>query len=240
MKRYITLLFSFLIIGNLAYAQTTEEFLQKYFEHTGLQKLDSVKAFEIEGTTDAVKMLVAFRLQFMKPNFYRMKERSNNDIVVYKIDNGKDNVVMLRDTTIPFPVFDNFIMKSIVDLLSGGIYNYQKNGINIEFQGTDTMRGNKYYKLELTDKIGLKFIAMLDTTTFDIKYLSGNPLSGPMQFSPIFLDNYRKVDGISFPFKIDFADRAMEILIRIDSIKLNPVLPKEIFTIDYPENKNFD
>jgi len=61
-----------------------------------------------------------------------------------------------------------------------------------------------------------------------------------MQFSPIFLDNYRKVDGISFPFKIDFADRSMEILIRIDSIKLNPVLPKEIFTIDYPENKNFD
>ncbi|HPD33202.1 MAG TPA: hypothetical protein PKV40_02525 [Candidatus Kapabacteria bacterium] len=240
MKKYIALLFSFLFITNIMYAQTTEEILQKYFELTGLQKLASVKTLEIEGSTNAVKMLVAFRLQYMKPNFYRMKERTNNDIVAYKIDNGIDNVIKLRDTTIPFPVFDNFIMKSIVDLLQGGIYNYKNNGINIEFKGIDTILGNKFYKLELTDKIGQKFIAMLDTTTYDIRYLSGNPLSGPMQFAPIFLDNYQKVDGISFPCKIDFADRTMDILIRIESIKLNPVLPKEIFTINYPENNNFD
>ena len=240
MKKYFALAISLLIISNVVYSQTTEVILQKYFEHTGLQKFDSISTIQIEGTTSAAKMVVAFRLQYKKPNFFRMKERSNDDIVAYKLDNGKDNVIMLRDTTIDFPQFDNFIMKSMVDFMQGGIYNYKKNGINIEYQGTDTIRGNTFYKLELTDAVGLKYIAMLDTTTYDIRYLSGDPLSGPMQFSQIFLDNYKKINGISLPHKIDFADRGMEILIRIDEIKLNVNLPKELFTKNYPENKNFD
>jgi len=240
MKKYIAFVFSFLFISNLMYAETTEEILKKYFEHTGMQKLDSVKTIEVEGATTAMQMYVAFRLQYMKPNFYRMKERSKDDIVAYKIDNGVDNVIMLRDTIIDFPVFDNYIMKSLVDMLQGCILNYQKNGINIDFQGTDTLRGNTFYKLLLKDPIGQTFTVMLDTATYDIRYMSGNPLSGPMQFAPIFLDNYQKVDGISLPFKIDFADRGMEIIMRIDNIKLNVNFPKEMFTVNYPENKNFD
>ena len=240
MKKYFALAISLLFIANMAYSQTTEEILQKYFEHTGIQKFDSVKTMQIEGSTTAAQMFVAFRLQYMKPNFFRMKERSNDDIVVYKLDNGKDNIIMLRDTTIDFPMFDNYIMKCIVDFMQGGIYNNQKNGINIEYQGTDTIRGNTFYKLELTDAVGLKYTAMLDTTTYDIRYLSGNPLSGPMQFSHIYLDNYKKVNGISLPHKIDFADMGMEILFRIDDIKLNINIPKDLFTKNYPENKNFD
>ena len=240
MKKYFALVISLLFISEIVYSQTTEEILQEYFEYTGIQRLDSIKTMQIEGTTTAAQMFVAFRLQYMKPNFFRMKERSKDNIVVYKLDNGKDNIIMLRDTTIDFPVFDNFIMKCIVDFIQGGIYNHKKNGISIEYHGKDTIRGNTFYKLELTDAIGLKYIAMLDTTTYDIRYLSGNPLSGPMQFSHIFLDNYQKVNGISLPHKIDFADMGMEILIRIDDIKLNVNTPKDVFTKNFPENKNFD
>ncbi|MCE5305604.1 MAG: hypothetical protein ABFD00_06035 [Chloroherpetonaceae bacterium] len=239
MKKYIALIFAFLFVSSIVFAETTDEFLQKYFNHTGIQKFDSVKTLEVEGSTTVSNMFIPFRLDYMKPNFYRMKER-NGDVVAYKIDNGTEKSIILRDTTIDFPVFDNFIMRSIIDLLQGCILNYEKNGFTIDYQGTDTLRGNTFFKLVLTDQIDQKYTALLDTTTYDIRYLSGNPLSGPMQFSPIFLDNYQKVDGISFPFKIDYADRGMEIIMRIDQIKLNVNLPKSIFTVKSPENKNFD
>ena len=104
-----------------------------------------------------------------------------------------------------------------------------------EGKGIVTQNGKKCYKVELTHKSGVTQIYYLDTDTM-MPVMVEDVMLGIMSSRvvpvEIFLDNYREVDGILYPFRRTYnvAGNTVSIM-EFESIEHNLDLPSDQFDL---------
>jgi outer membrane lipoprotein-sorting protein len=237
MKKFALSLIGLFIFFSFSYSQeiTAEEILKKYFEHTGLDKYNTIKSFEIEGETQIFGDVYPFRLQYKAPNFYRWKERYKTQ-TVYKIINGTDTKVRNIEKIVDLGQFEQDIIRNVINYMEGFLANYKINNFKVEYDGIDKYRDTPVYILKITTPTEKTYKLYLDQRTFDIRYSTGNPFI-LADIGAIRFDDYTQVDGFSFPRRTQLENEQFPVITRIYSIKLNVDFPNSFFIVDSPDNK---
>ncbi|SRR5258706_4096507 len=116
-------------------------------------------------------------------------------------------------------------------VIDGPLIDHEAKRVAVSLEGMDEVEGRKAYRLSLRLPSGAPRRVWIDAETFlDIKH--ERPSSSPTgAWVPIFYRDYRAIDGLQIPHRIETAaamGSAASILV-IDRVVLNPSLPDRTF-----------
>ena len=228
MKR---VLFAFLFLVPLAFAQTADEIINKAIAaRGGMDKIKSVQSLNMEGTIsfggDESGKLIA---EWRRPGKFR-QELVTGGKSILRITNGKEGWALnpFAGDTAPRPLTaeEMNLVAEQADF-DKPLVDYKAKGNNVELLGKEQVEGKDAYKLKLTLKGGAVRYEYIDAASFlETKWNGKITNDGKeVEFNTFFRD-YRSVDGLQFPFTIDTdtvgSDAKQKIV--FDKIEVNPTL----------------
>jgi hypothetical protein len=107
--------------------------------------------------------------------------------------------------------------------------NLKKNKIGYALVGHAQVRGHDTFQIELTSPAGLKRSVFFDAQSHLIAKESAN-IAGINQ--EVFYDDYRSVDGVKLPFKIELHRGSDVFQVNVSRAVVNPVVGERVF--DFP------
>ena len=102
------------------------------------------------------------------------------------------------------------------------------------YEGKEKIKGKMAYKVILKLPDNMEWIQYYDTTTY-LKLKEIKPISSPngKKVNQItFFTDYKKVEGVKYPFRINQALGTSQFIFHVDSIKVNTGLSDRNFEID--------
>jgi glyoxylase-like metal-dependent hydrolase (beta-lactamase superfamily II) len=122
------------------------------------------------------------------------------------------------------------LISSPVQLLQTAIQNTQ----SVQVQADQMLQGRHHHVIALTPKEGMPPIKIfLDNSTFlpsKVETIEDDPVHGDTLIE-VFFDDWRKVDGIMFPFLVTHELRDEVIEEKRSLVSINPNLTNDTFTI---------
>ncbi|MFC2142640.1 outer membrane lipoprotein-sorting protein, partial [Acidobacteriota bacterium] len=110
-----------------------------------------------------------------------------------------------------------------------------KFGVSHELKGKETFEGKEYFVLERIFESGETSTMYIDTQTYYVmrqKQMSLDLMGGEAEQEMVFSD-YRKVDGIPFPFSMTISQGGEELaVITMMEVKLNSGLEDSFFKME--------
>ena len=89
--------------------------------------------------------------------------------------------------------------------------------------GTEEHDGEKYYRVELTDKDGQETVGLYSVRTgLQHKEMTRIAPNAPTFASEVTFTDYRSVGGMTFPFKMLISQGPMEQVVQFTEIEVNP------------------
>jgi len=119
------------------------------------------------------------------------------------------------------------------------LLDYEEKGIEVELLGEGEVEGMATVDLKITLPDGNEEIWHLDPDSFlelaaDSQIYDYTQLADPMQ-QRIFFDDFREVEGLKFPFQIEWEFWARLETMTVEEITLNPEIDKARFSPVLPE-----
>ena len=237
------LLFSMLFLPALAHGQTADEVIEKAIAaRGGLEKIKSVQSERISGRVTLAKDVEGtVVLELERPHKLR-SEITVADQKIQRVYDGKS----AGWTVNPFSGNKEVQSMSEEELkgmpdeadLDGPLVEYQAKGSQVEFVGKEDLDGKPVYRLKLTTKNGEVRAYFLDATTFLTVKWEGLRKVGEQSLPwEANLSDYREVNGLKFPFKIEQGSPGTDFQqsLSIEKVELNPKLEEAHFAKPAPE-----
>ncbi|HXY23950.1 MAG TPA: hypothetical protein VEI73_04825 [Candidatus Acidoferrum sp.] len=218
-------------------AQTVDDIVNKAIAaRGGMAKIKAVQSERISGQVSlaqGVEGTVLLELQRPHKLYSEINVEGKKIVRVY---DGKSAGWMINPFTgneEPQPMSEEDLkdMPDEADL-EGPLVDYKAKGSEIELAGKEDLDGKAVYHLKLTSKNGETRTYFVDASTFlttkweGIRRIGDKPL--PWEST---LSDYRDVEGLKFPFKIDQGSPGTEFrqTLTIDKIELNPKIEDSHF-----------
>jgi hypothetical protein len=232
-----TLLIVFSVSGKIL-SQDADEIVNKYISAIGgLENIQAIKTIKMSGKVTAGGMDIPFTQTCKRPQMVLMESTIQGMTMKQAFDGTQGWTI------------NPFMGKKEPDLMSkdaekaiqrnadfeGQLINYKDKGSKIELIGKEDLEGSQVYNIKLTDKNNditnyyidadsYLIVKQNDKLKFDTKEISSESI----------LSNYKKVNGIMFPFSIESKspDNPMgSAKIAVDSIEINFTADDNIFKI---------
>jgi outer membrane lipoprotein-sorting protein len=223
-------------LGSLS-AQTVDEIIKKAIDARG--GIDKIKAVESERITGRVAFSQGIEgtvvLELERPHklyseitvegqkVLRAYDGKSAGWTVNPFTENKDVVVMSADELKEMPD------ESDVD---GPLVDYKSKGSQVELVGKEDWDGKAVYRLKITTRSGEVRSYLIDGGTFLTTKWVGTRKVGnePLPWESV-LSDYRQVQGLKFPFKIDQGSPGTEYkqTLTIDKIEINPKIDESHF-----------
>lgn len=119
-------------------------------------------------------------------------------------------------------------LKSSADL--NNFSNWRKQYRNPKLRGTDKVGAASVYVIDVTTAYGTKATLYIDTKSFRLLRSDSEVVTpqGRVQVSNL-MEDYRKVDGILYPFRVRQSLAGMEMIVQVQQIRHNVPLSDAIF-----------
>jgi len=119
------------------------------------------------------------------------------------------------------------------------LLDYEKKGIKVDSLGPGDVEGMATVDLKITLADGKEEIWHLDAETYlevatDSQIYDYTQLADPMQ-QRIFYDDFREVEGLEFPFQIEWEFWARLETMTVEKITVNPEIDRSRFSPPVPE-----
>lgn len=193
---------------------------------------DPAKAAE---NAEAIKPItLPFKMDFKRPRMTRVELRFKDQtaIQVYDGKNGwKLRPYIGRRKVEPFTPNELAIAAGQQEL-DGPLVDYAAKGTKVAKAGVEQVNGRDAYKLKLTLKGGQVRDLWIDTQTFlDVQIASSHPKGRKQQAIATLMSDYRNVNGLQIPFRLENHVGGVTIpqRIMIDQVSVNPVLADSAF-----------
>ena len=114
----------------------------------------------------------------------------------------------------------------------GPLVDYKAKGSKVELVGKEDAQGKPVYRLKITGKSGEVRSYLIDGTTFLTTKWEGIRKVGDQDLPwECTLSDYREVQGLKFPFKIDQGSPGTEYrqTLTVDKIEINPKIEESHF-----------
>lgn len=215
---------------------TAEDIVARYLEaRGGAEAWRKVESLKIEGVFSVVSKRSDFTLIRQQGDLYRL------DYLMQDVP-----AIRARDAAGPWmlnawlkpevgrvtedPYKRQLERESLFPLL---LLDYEKKGIQVESLGSGDVDGIATIDLRITLADGQEEIWHLDAETYlevaaDSQIYDYTQLSEPMQ-QRIFYDDFRRVDGLVFPFQIEWEFWARLETMSVQEVTLNPEIDLAVF-----------
>src|SRR6266566_2586372 len=235
-KLLLATLLCFLPSGSPS-AQTVDEIIRKAIDARG--GIDKIKAVESERITGRVAFSEGLEgtvvLELERPHKLYFDSTVEGQKVLRAYD-GKS----AGWTVNPFTENKNVVEMSADELkempdeadLDGPLVDYKSKGFRVELVGKEDSDGKAVYRLKVTTKSGEVRSYLVDGATFLTTKWVGTRKVGnePFPWESV-LSDYREVQGLKFPFKIDQGSPGTEYkqTLTIDKVEINPKINESHF-----------
>ena len=245
MKNLFLILFISLAFLTPSYGQTADSVVTlNITARGGLSRLEKISSVKMVGVTTLQDLQAPFSILLKRPNKMRLEVLIHGDTLVQAYNGNiawtilpTPNGNQLRKLS-PMQAND---LKHQADI-DGPLVHYKQKGYTVQYGGTSEVNNHKTYKLRLTGKDGGITTLHIDTKSHftisetSIKKIRTNvasPLPDKILRVTTYFDDYRKVEGVALPYKIEtLVDGEKISNMDIDTITLNVTVPDDLF--DYP------
>ncbi|TLZ33998.1 MAG: outer membrane lipoprotein-sorting protein [Gammaproteobacteria bacterium] len=204
----------------------------------GLAAWRAVQTIQVSGLLDAGgrnNARLPYTLLMKRPHYQRVaiEFAGQTALQVYDGQNGwklrpflnRNDVELLSEEE-----RQSVVHQSDVD---GPLIDYAVKGSTLELEGTEMVEGRANYRLKLTTQDGYARRIWVDGKTFLESKIEGNPrrFDGKMRRVESYLRDYRKVNGVLFPFVSEtWVEGARQTRkMTVEKVALNPPLEDHLF-----------
>ncbi len=218
-------------------AQTADEIVKKAVDaRGGMDKIKTVQSERITGhlsSPQGVEAAVVLELQ--RPHKLHSEVTVEGQKII-RVYDGKSAGWTIN----PFAENKDVQPMSAEDLreiseesdLDGPLVDYQSKGTQIGLIGKEELDGKPVYRLKLTNKNGAVRSYLLDATSFLTLKWEGIRKIGDKELPwESSLSDYREIQGLKYPFKIDQDSPGTEIkqTFTVERIEINPQIDEAHF-----------
>ena len=231
-----TILLCFL--PSAAAAQTAEEIVKKALDaRGGIEKIKAVQSERITARLTSGQGVEASVILELKRPHKMYSEITVGDQKIIRVYDGKSEGWSIN----PFAESKDVQPMSADDLkeapdesdMDGPLVDYKSKGSQIEFVGKEDLDGKPVYRLKLTSKNGDVRSYFLDASSFlTVKWESIRKVQEKDLPWESTLSDYREIQGLKFPFKIEQGSPGTEFKqgLTIEKIEIDPKIDESHFT----------
>lgn len=219
-----------------ASGQTADDIVTKYIAaRGGLEQLKSVQSIRMKGTmTSGPGQSAPVVIELKRPAMMRMDMTVEGTTGTQAFDGTSGWVFMPfagmnGPERMPPDVVKEAQSQADFD---GPLVDYAAKGNRIELAGKERTGGRDAWRLAVTLKNGSTRTVFIDASTFlEIKSVGTRAINGTTVESEAALGDYRKVDGIMFPFTMETGLTSMpqKQKMVLDTIEVNVAIGDERF-----------
>ncbi len=207
MRRHALLIPAFLLLSLALHAQTVDEIIAKNLAAKGgVAKLRSINTIRITANFEAGGMQAEFVQIEKRPHKLR-RDVSIQGLTLTQAYDGQNGwqIMPFTGSKDPAPMAGDDL-KNIEEEadIDGPLMDYKQKGHKVELVGKEKVDGTDAYNLKITLKNGNVRNLYLDSNTFlEIKATGQSTMHGSEVTVEGKLGDYKKVDGVMFPFSIE-------------------------------------
>lgn len=226
-------------------AQTLDEIIKKAVDaRGGIEKIKAVQSERITGTFNAQGVEGTLLLELERPHKL-YSEITVEGQKVLRVYDGKS----AGWTVNPFMENKEVLQMSVDELkgmpdesdTDGPLVDYQAKGSKVELVGKEEADGKPVYRLKITSKSGEVRSYLVDSATFlTTKWEGFRKVQDQELPWECALSDYRDVQGLKFPFKIDQGSPGTDYrqILTVEKVEINPKIDESHFAKpDAPEAK---
>lgn len=230
-----------LLLGQLAWAQTADELVQKNIQaHGGRDRLLGLRSLHYEGKLlsggDEARELT-YQLYLESPNRYR-SEFSLQGMTAISAYDGQEGwrVSPFGGRKDPEKISPEECKSMLWAAdLSGPLLDYAAKGHKVEYLGREDVDGSHTYVLRLTRASGDSETYYLDPDTFlEIRLLRKTTTRGVERESETDIGNYALVEGCYLPFSLESGSRGGVRTSRVTWEKVQANVPMRAELFQFP------
>src|SRR6516225_3476211 len=226
----------FLPLG-LSSAQTVDEVIKKAIDaRGGIDKIKAVQSERISGRvafSQGLEGTIVLELERPHKLYSEITVEGQKVVRAY-------NEKFVCWTVKPFTENKNVVDMSADELkempdesdFDGQLVDYKSKGSQVELVGKGDSDGRAVYRLKITTRTGEVRSYLIDGGTFLTTKWEGTRKVGndPLPWESV-LSDYREVQGLKFPFRIDQGSPGTEYqqTLTIDKIEINPKIDESHF-----------
>ena len=230
---HVLCFFAFLLASAISSrAQDANKIIEQYLKAAGgskaLAKLQTISLDgSFSGNADAKPGTYSFRAK--QPNRYYSEIRTEGKTLIesyngksawHQSDSGEINTLLGEQA---------LQMEAAGQYYNNGLQNLSKKKIGAAFKGHAQVRGRDALQLELTYPTGVQWEVFFDPQTHLILEEQATIAGIPQE---IYYDDYRPVDGIKVPFKLELHRGSETYFVSITQALLNQTIGERVF--DFP------
>ena len=219
-------------------AQTLDEIVKKAIDaRGGVEKIKAVQSERITGRVLFAQGIEGTLILELKRSHKLYSEISVEGQKVLRVYDGKS----AGWTVNPFVGNKGVVEMSAEELKDmpdesdgdGPLVDYKAKGSKVELVGKEDAEGKPAYRLKVTGKSGEVRSYLIDATTFLTTKWEGVRKVGEQDLPwECTLSDYREVQGLKFPFKIDQGSPGTEYrqTLTVEKVEINPKMDESHFS----------
>jgi hypothetical protein len=230
-KTFLSLLL--LVSGGIVQAQSLDDVLKEHFKATGQDNLLKVNTQKLTGKILQSGIEIPFLQMAKRPDKVRI-EGTFQGLTFLQTFDGKEgwNINPFAGVTEPQPMSEDELKSFRYQAdMDGMLWNSKEKGYTVTYEGKEDMEGTSCFKIKVVTKFGDTFTYYIDSDSYImIRANAKVKVMGNESESDTYFSNYKQVDGIAVPGKIDTKmNGQLAMTMVIDSVRLNIGLDDTLF-----------
>ncbi len=237
--------FVLLLLAPMSFASnpTVEDIIERHLEALGgAERWAAVRTMKITGTYEAFSAEAPFTIYRKRPDFYRF-ERTVITFGITSCYDGEQawwvNPMMGPPGQKPAPIFKPQHKIALREKeFECVLFDYRKKGHQVTLEGKEAFEGQDHYKLKVVLADGPTETWFINSKTFLKTAMIGEGYEyGRKVVLDVFYDDYRKVDGMVFPFYVEQEYHTRHRVFTLDKVELNIPIDETLFRMPEQEKK---
>jgi hypothetical protein len=243
MKKTLTFVITALLLSSqvltFAYAQSVADILEKMIEANGGRKaLEAIKDTTISGEAEMIPMAISgtMTMYHKEPGMTRQDMEFRGRVMTQAFDGETAWYTNPTGEAAAAPTeMQAYSEKAALEMGNSLLLDPDKFGITHHLKGKETIDGKEYYLLERVFESGDTTTFFIDTQTFYVFKQRQNTLDmvGSEVEQEIVFSDYKKVDGIPYPFTMTINQGGeVFLIITATAVKFNSGLEDAFFKME--------
>ena len=234
MKKSIFTFVATLIMAALTgvQAQSIDNVLKNHFNAIGQEKLLEQETYMVKATISQMGMELPMEMKMKRPNKFRMEMDMQGQKMVQAYDGEKGWMIAPWMSPEPQDLSGQQLDQAMDQAnIDGELYNYKEKGSAATLIGKVNVDGSPMFNIKLTDKEGNVKNYFIDAESYLVKKVKAK-VSAQGQEVEVEqnLSDYKNIDGILMPMKMESKMPMGSAIIIFESIVFGENFDDSIFT----------
>lgn len=215
------------------FSQNIDEILSDYYVANGSQKLSTIQSVILKGKLIQAGIQLPMTSYQLRPLNWRF-EGTYAGITFIQAFNGQTGWTFnpfAGDTTAKLMSAEELKSMKITSDIDGMLWNWKEKEYQVEFIGKEEIEGVPCFVIKVLTSDKTQYLHYIDAETFYLIKVSGIVKTmGAEYLSDTFMSDYKSVEGIAFPMRIENKQSGQTVVImNFDSVELNQEIQDSMF-----------